>query len=396
MAAGVLVTESSDVMADSSYRTASPLDANFEREPLLRPRLNERTPSSDIIRPCYYILQLLGMWKPRNTRYGFVWEMYSAFVRLLWLGALVGIMSLDFVHYGFKVNKIHGVEILNSVPTCLNLLCPFVFTVNYFQRGRFEELVAHVQNISPVYHERVRKLARIYTAISVTLWILGSTFFIFHWIPFFRDRWNYVAYITIIVYTTGWWAVWLSIYGYVCQVHTLQIDEVVQCIRTRENKPGMVLFKHQQLQNMLEKTQSDFNVIISFALVYHSVDIIIFSFAYFDVAFGNRYKLWQYVGAVLFDLISIVIKLFPPALVSAYGRHIVTQASKRCGAQVTPQCTQLPMEELRLFQYIACCEEDMGLKILGICITVELAGTIMMTIATAAVSFVAFVVPDLK
>ena len=336
------------------------------------------------------------MWKPRSTRYGFVWEMYSAFVRLLWLGALVGIMSLDFVHYGFKVNKIHGVEILNSVPICLNLLCPFVFTVNYFQRGRFEELVAHVQNISPVYHERVRKLARIYTAISVTLWILGSTFFIFHWIPFFRDRWNYVAYITIIVYTTGWWAVWLSIYGYVCQVHTLQIDEVVQCIRTRENKPGMVLFKHQQLQNMLEKTQSDFNVIISFALVYHSVDIIIFSFAYFDVAFGNRYKLWQYVGAVLFDLISIVIKLFPPALVSAYGRHIVTQASKRCGAQVTPQCTQLPMEELRLFQYIACCEEDMGLKILGICITVELAGKIMMTIATAAVSFVAFVVPDLK
>ena len=56
----------------------------------------------------------------------------------------------------------------------------------------------------------------------------------------------------------------------------------------------------------------------------------------------------------------------------------------------------LRTEDIRLFQYIAWCETEMGLKILGIRITVELAMKIFMTIVTATTSFVAFVVPCLK
>ena len=75
---------------------------------------------------------------------------------------------------------------------------------------------------------------------------------------------------------------------------------------------------------------------------------------------------------------------------------VVIQASKRSQLGLTLRPTHVPYEEMQLFQYIACCEKDMGLKILGIRITVELAVKLSMTIITAAISFVAFIVPLLK
>ena len=97
---------------------------------------------------------------------------------------------------------------------------------------------------------------------------------------------------------------------------------------------------------------------------------------------------------MVFDLVTILIKLFPPAVVAAAVHRSVTEAARRC--DVTPLMKNMPEEDMSLFQYMVSCEHDMGLKILGIRITVELVGTILMTLVTVGVSFVAFVVPRLK
>lgn len=356
-------------------------------------------PSNDCIRPCYYLLQLLGMWRPTVQDDSVkvikvICKIYDVLIHLLWLVSLVAVMALDFIHYGFRKKQVHFADLLNSVPTCLNLLCPFVFTQIYLKRGQFTNLSLTVQNVSARYRETLRKRAKVYTWISVTLWLLSAVFFTFHWTPFFSSIWHYVVYIIVIVYTTGWWAVWLSIYAFVCHVHSLQIDALVDSIRSKETKPVQILYRQQQLRKSLDRTQKDFKFIISFAISYHALDIIIFSFAYFDDAFGKRYELWQYAGGVSFDLVTILIKLFPPAVVAAAIHRSVTQVAKRC--DVTPLTESLPQEDMQLFQYMVNCEQDMGLKILSIRITVELVGTILMTIATAGVSFVAFVVPRLK
>lgn len=352
--------------------------------------------SSDVIRPCYYILQILGMWKPSNVKFEFAWRVYRGFVFFLWLGSLAAVMCLDFIHYGFKKETIHMGEIMNSVPTCLNLLCPFIFTVYYFNRGQFLELVYSVQNVSHEWQQKLNRIARWYTLMSASLWALGAVFFIIHWLPFFSELWHYAVYITVVVYATGWWATWLSVYGFVCHVHSLQIDTVIEQMKSRELKPTAILKKHHQLQTSLETTQADFNIVISFALAYHVVDVITFSFAYFSSSFGENYKLWQYAGGVLFDLVSIVVKLYPPSVVAAAVHRIVVQASKRCQLKVTSWTTDLPVEDIQLFQYMALCESDMGLKILGIRITVDLTMKILMTLMTGAVSFVAFVIPKLQ
>jgi len=88
--------------------------------------------------------------------------------------------------------------------------------------------------------------------------------------------------VTAVVYISGWWSTWLSLYGFVRLVHSLQIDTVVEEMKSRECKPTTTLQKHFQSQTSLERSQRDFNLIISLALAYHALDLIIFSFAYFS------------------------------------------------------------------------------------------------------------------
>ncbi|XP_078358725.1 uncharacterized protein LOC144643383 [Oculina patagonica] len=372
----------------SRYLTEVTFSSNSDDE--RSPLLDRGTRSPEVIRPCYYILQILGMWKPEDGQFKFTWRIYRGFVYIVWLECLVAIMCLDFVHYGFDKKKIHVREIINSVCTSLDFLCPFVFTLYYFNRGQYVALVFSVQNVSNEWKQKLNRISRWYTVLSVFLWGLCAAFFMVHWFPFFTKWWHYAVYIPAIVYISGWWSTWLSIYGFVCQVHSLEIDTVIEEMKSRECKPTTILQKHFLLQSSLERTQKDFNVIISLAIAYHALDLIVFSFAYFSSDFGSDYPKWQYVGTVLFDLISIIFKLYPPAIVAAASHRMVKQASKRCRLHWTPLATELPLEDMQLFQYIAWREADMGLKIFGIRITVELAMKILMTIGTAAITFVAF------
>ena len=384
--------ESTTINSRYMSEVISSYNLNDERNPLL----DRGTRSPEVIRPCYYILQILGMWKPKDGKFEFTWRVYRRFVYIVWLGCLAAIMCLDFVHYGFAKEKIHVREVLNSVCTCLDFLCPFMFTLYYFSRGQYVELVFSVQNVSHEWKQKLNRISIWYTVMSLFLWTLCAAFFMVHWFPFFSKWWHYAVYILAVVYISGWWGTWLSIYGFVCHVHSLQIDTVIEEMKSKECKPTTILQKHFQLQSSLGRTQKDFNVIISLALAYHALDLIIFSFAYFSSAFGSDYPIWQYVGTVLFDLTSIIFKLYPPAIVAAASHRIVVQASKRCQLHLIPQATELPLEDMQLFQYMAWRESDIGLKILGIRITVELAMKILMTISTAAISFVAFVIPWLN
>ena len=354
------------------------------------------TDRREVIRPCYYILPVLGMWNTENTRFNINWRIYRAFIYFVWLAVLVAVMCLDFVHYGFNSKSVHVRAVMNSVCTSVDFLCPFVFTLYYFNHGQFVDVVSSVQNVSDEWYEKLRKMSRWYTLLSLILWALCAAFFMVHWYPFFSKPWHYGVYIPVIIVMSGWWAAWLTIYGYVCHVHSLQIDIVSAKVASRQQNSTAIFLEHIQLQNSLEKTQKDFSVIISLAIIYHSVDLIVFSFAYFNSAFGNDYPLWQYVGTVLFDLLSLIFKLYPPALVAAAVHRLVLQGAKRCHTFVTPTSTELPLQEMQLFQYMASCEADMGLKILGIRITLELALQLLMAIVTIAVSFVAFVIPKLK
>lgn len=359
--------------------------------------IHQGTNSLHAVRPCYYILPLLGMWKPNDGKFEVIWTIYRIFVFIAWLACLTAIMCLDFVHYGFNKDKIHIREIMNSASSCVVYLCPYVFTVYYLSKGQFAELVFSVQNVSREWHQKMRCIAKAYTLTSLCLWGLCTVFNIVHWFPFFSKTWHYVAYTMVIVFIAGWWSTWLSVYGFVCHAHSLQIDTLVEEMKSTESTRPCILYKHSIILSSLERTQKDFGVIISLALAYHAVDLIVFSLAYFNGAFGKDYPIWQYIGTVIYDLISISVKLYPPAVVAAAAHRMVMQACRRCQAHVTlTSIIDLPTEDMQVFQYLSLCEKDMGLKILGIRITVELAMKIFVTTLTAVASFVAFVIPRLK
>ena len=50
----------------------------------LSPVDNRQPLSLNALRPCYYGLQILGMWKPQNGKFEFVWRFYRVFVFAIW------------------------------------------------------------------------------------------------------------------------------------------------------------------------------------------------------------------------------------------------------------------------------------------------------------------------
>jgi len=185
--AGFEVGESTTVNSRYMSEVTASYDSFDERNPLLT-GLDRESDTPEVIRPCYYLLQILGMWKPKDGKFGFTWRVYRLFVYIFWLGCLAAIMCLDFVHYGFDKSKIHFREIINSVGTCLVFLCPFMFTLYYFKRGQYVELVFSVQNVSHEWKQKLSRISRRYTFMSVILWGLCAAFQMVHWFPFF-SKW---------------------------------------------------------------------------------------------------------------------------------------------------------------------------------------------------------------
>ena len=292
-------------------------------------------------------------------------------------------------------------SIVNSCFTLLNLTCPFIFIKFYFKHGSYDQLIGSVFQSSFEHRGKVKLLSRLYTVFSMAVWALGATFFYAHWVPFFTEFWHYILYGITVGYTTGWWASWLSIYGFVCHIHAVQaqifverMQEKFQCSnRSREqerNRVGALLGMYNEFNRWIERTQSDFGKIVSFAMAYHAIDIVVFSIAYWDQDFGKKYSILQYAGGVIFDLASIAIKLYPAAVVSTAVHYI----SRRAGSECYPHHTlvDMPLERFQFYEHLSMREQIIGLRILGVKVTVRIAVGIFVTLVTALATFLRFVI----
>eukprot|EP00794_Sanderia_malayensis_P011031 gene11031-12195_t len=359
-------------------------------------------------RPSYYFLRILGAWQPKNCHP--IFHVYSVISFGILILSMLSILGLECVHrQGFLTpggQQWKLGSILNSVFTLLNLTCPFIFIKYYFRHGSYDQLLVSVFQSSFEHRGRVRFLSRVYSCISLILWLLGVAFFYAHWLPFFSQIWHYVLYAVVLFYSTGWWATWLSIYGFVCHVHSIQgqifIEHMQSCFqmsnRTRNEerkRVGLLLGAYNDFSRWIERTQSEFGKIVSFAITYHVVDIIVFTVAYLDKDFGSSdvYPFYQYIGGVGFDLTSIAIKLYPAAIVSMAIHRITQRSGSECYVHYTN--VEMPEERFQLYQHLNIREQDIGLRILGVKISVRIAVGIFVTIVTALGTFLRFVIVNL-
>ena len=307
--------------------------------------------------------------------------------------------GLEYILHG-KVSSWKIGSIVNSCFTLMNLTLPFVFIKYYFRYGSYDALIPSVLQSSFEHRSKVRRLSWSYTLFSITAWVLAALFFYLHWLPFFSKIWHYAVYGLTVFFTTGWWAMWLSIFGFVCHIHSLQAQIFVEKMQelfqnsTRSNEQerqriGILLGMYNELNRWIERTQSEFGKIVSFAMAYHTIDAIVFSVAYWDQDFGVNYSLVQYIGGMAFDLASIAIKLYPAAIVSAALHHITRRAGSECYPHY--YYVYMPVERFQFYQHLSVREETIGLRILGVKITVRIAVGIFVTIVTGLGTFLRFV-----
>ena len=355
------------------------------------------TNNFEVPRPCYYFLRILGIWQPPDSY--LLWKLYNYFSFVLWFASLTVTVALSYIGGGtFKLGMM-----VNSLGTIMNLGCPFLFCRYFFRYGNFDEFLTHMIQSNETSIKQIKNKSAVYTLISLLLWILGSAFFYVHWLPFFERTYHYVIYGVTLFYTIGWWACWLSVYGFVCHVHKDQIDIFIRRIsnsyaystRTTVAEEACVvdlLRKFHELRKWLSETQENFSKIISFAVAYHIMDLFLFSFAYWSNDFGD-YPIWQYIGGVVFDLSSILMKLYPAAVVSQALHDVVAVTGSHCYPDINTGL--IPKERFAFYQFIYLREQDLGFSILGVKVTSKVTVGIFVTIATATLTFLKYIVPYL-
>eukprot|EP00795_Rhopilema_esculentum_P016399 gene16399-7804_t len=351
-------------------------------------------------RPCFYMLRVLGVWQPKNCLWPF--HFYSALTYLILLGSMLSILGFEYVLHG-KSEKWRVGSIANSCFTLMNLTLPFAFIKYYFRFGSYDALISSVMQSSFEHRVKIRFLSRMYSAFSLGMWILAAVFFYIHWLPFFNRTWHHIVYGFTVIYTTGWWSSWLSIYGFVCHIHALQAQIFVERMqevfqnsnRSRADerrRVGLLLGVYNELSRWIERTQREFGKIISFAMAYHTIDAIVFSIAYWDRDFGTNYSILQYVGGIAFDLASIAIKLYPAAVVSAAVHYITRRSGNECYPHHT--LIDMPLERFQLYEHLSIRENMIGLRILGVKVTVRIAVGIFVTTVTGLATFLRFVIAN--
>ena len=337
------------------------------------------------------MLRLLGVWQPAGCN--ILFRLYTKLIWLVWLSIIVLILLQTYLHN----RKVTLPIILNNIGTVANFCSPFIFLRYYFAYGNFERMLSHLYEVSDIIgYRRMRKFRYVYTFISLFMWFCSVAFFTNHWIPFWDRKWKWAVYICVLLYTMGWWSVWFSLYGFVCHVHCSQIQvyqkHMVDTLsksqdfdNLEENKSiAHLLFGFSDLQSWLQITQSDFSIIISAAVGYHIADIFVFTLAFFTNQFLNGYPIWNFLGAILFDLISILIKLYPAAVVCQSLRQLVSAAGDMC---VIGSSKKVPYDRIKFYQHLWYREQDMGFCILGVKITIKIMVGVFITCGTIMTGF---------
>lgn len=353
----------------------------------------------ELPRPCYYLLQVLGMWKPADSRNCFH-TFNHTFSWLIWFATIVIMyaVSSEFDHWGLFIN---------NVTNTFNLAIPFAYCRYYFSNGNYDRLLIHVITLHPEALDMMKQKSKIYTMLSLFLWICGFGFFYRHWIKYAFPTHNAFYFICIasIIYMTGCWACWLSIYAFVCQVHKIQID--LYCLKMKNNYGYSsrteaaevscvtnLLYHFHDIREWTERSQDDFSKIISIGAMHHILNITMFALAYFKNEFEIHFTGWLFMVGILFDVISILMKLYPAGVVSQSLHNIVLIAGENCNLHLDGK--ELPKERLTFYQFVLMREEDMGFYILGVKITSKFAVGLFTTITTAGLTFFYYAKPYLQ
>ena len=359
--------------------------------------------NQNIVRPSYYILRLLGLWIPATA--GCLCKFYHYFIVLvLWLGAIAANIMLCY-----RDNKFHWKMFLNSLTTSVTLGCPYWFCWIYLRKGNYDGLLLYLTNAKKATHDKVKLYSKIYTFLSISLWILGGVFFYFHWIPLFRGfeltRLSYILYFVVRFLSTGWWASWLGLYGFVCHLHKLQIDRFCRelnymygysnrSVDIETSTVAILLDEFHDIRSWLDKTNKMFRFTISIAIIYHFVDLFIFTVAYWTHDFGDDYRTWHYIGGIAFDILSIFANLFPAAMIGQALHTIVFCAGEHCDPSA--DLIHLPKQRFIFFRYVFLREENLGLHVLGVKISSSLTVGFAMTLITAGLTFLKYAIPFIE
>ena len=362
-------------------------------------KLNNNTlTNQEISMPCYYILRLIGLWQPTNAC-GF-FKFYHCAAWVLWLAAIIATIMLSY-----RGNKFHWKMFLNSVSGCIILLSPFCFLRYYFCYGHYNQLALSMAGIRRTAGDKVKQLSRIYTCISVLLWILGGLFLYFHWIPLFRRfKWPLVSYILYgfaVILTAGWWACWNGFSGFVCHLHKFQINRYCRELdfmygysdlstSIETINVAILLDKFHDIRFSLTQANKDLRFIISFAMIFHVLYLFIFTLTYWSHDFGDDYFIWHYVGRIAFNILSILLKLYPAATVGQALHDVVIHAGEHCYSN--NKICHLPKERFILYRYVFLREENLGLHVLGVKITSKVAVGFVMTFITAGLTFLRYAI----
>ena len=95
-----------------------------------------------------------------------------------------------------------------------------------------------------------------------------------------------------------------------------------------------------------------------------------------------------FIIGMVFHSICVFIKLFPAALVSSRLRSLLEASSKRCGFLQSDDTVDKEMFLLQ--QHIFISEQEMGYRILGVKITMKLAGSLLTSFITFIFAVIRF------
>ena len=157
---------------------------------------------------------------------------------------------------------------------------------------------------------------------------------------------------------------------------------------------AILLDKFHDIRFWLDKTHKMFRFMISIAIIYHFVDLFIFTFAYWTHDFGDDYGTWHFIGGVAFNILSILANLYPAAMIGQALHAIVFYAGEHCDPNA--DLIHLPKQRFVFFRYVFLREENLGLHVLGVKITSSLTVGFVMTLITAGLTFLKYAIPFIE
>eukprot|EP01006_Ploeotia_vitrea_P022373 TRINITY_DN54773_c0_g1_i2.p1 TRINITY_DN54773_c0_g1~~TRINITY_DN54773_c0_g1_i2.p1 ORF type:complete len:392 (+),score=5.60 TRINITY_DN54773_c0_g1_i2:70-1245(+) len=310
--------------------------------------------------PVYWLLRAGGLWQPSNCSH--IATIYHWVTLPIWGTCLIFILMMGYLltdHYTLSVG-----ELANSVTTALNLLCPYLFCRWYLSTPNFPMLLQRVARITASTSNTdqqldanvadvadftsLRRLVVMYS-LSGVIHFLGSLgFWISHWWPLLKKPWHYPVYFTVLVFVNLWWACWLCLYSFVCHLHKREISSLIQCIKSDTKTIEEMVTEHQQVAASIAGSSQKLQFIVSLCVLYHSVDILIFTWASQTAKFFDTYPVSQFIGGLAWDGWSILSKLFPAAMVTSESQGVVLAAAGLfVAAKIRPATSQVWYRQVR-------------------------------------------------